>query len=43
MEVAPGFDPPAGIRPVVVALARLLERFGAPPDEPNVMPPGKAR
>lgn len=38
-----GTDPPADLRPAVDALARLLERFGAPPNEATVMPPKKSR
>jgi hypothetical protein len=38
-ELAPGLDPPAGVRPVLVAQARLFARFDATPNEPNVMPP----
>jgi hypothetical protein len=37
-EVAPGFQAPAGVRPVLAALAKLLVRFTAPPDEPGIAP-----
>lgn len=38
IEVAPGFQAPAGVRPVLAALARLIARFAGPPDEPGVAP-----
>jgi len=38
IEVAPGFQAPAGVRPVLAALAKLIARFAGPPDEPGVAP-----